>query len=184
MSILFCNDFSFTASDCKVTRPKVYHSNCAVIIYQRWPFSVNLKITLLFLVRCQFENFQSYGPVRGAYKIDVAVSKMKGSFCMIGVVIIWHPNRGLTVLSLCSLPSLYKIYNFLGKHFQSRNKNLKAGRLQLALQTTPGFHCIQCKIMGGWNYLASSGLLDKITSVHSMNSIQVYPYTCMISLLI
>ena len=87
-SILFSNDFSLSAADCKVTRPKVYHSNCAVIIYQRWPFSINLKITLLFLVRCQFENFQSYGPVRGAYKIDVAVSKTKGSFCMIGVVII------------------------------------------------------------------------------------------------
>ena len=152
-----------------------------MIIYQKWPFSVNLKITLLFLVRCQFENFQGYGLVRGANKIDVAVSKMKGSFCMIGVVIIWHPN---TVLSLCSLSSLYKTYNFLGKLFQSRNKNLKAGRLQLALQTAPGFHCIQCNIMGEWNYLASSGLLDKITSVHSMNFIQVYPYTCMISLLI
>ena len=104
-SILFSNDFSFTAADCKVTRPKVYHSNCEVIIYQRWPFSVNLKITLPFLARCQFENFQGYGLMRGANKIDVAVSKMKGSFRMIGVVIILHPNTGLD----CSL-SLFFLF--------------------------------------------------------------------------
>ena len=28
-------------------------------------------------------------------------------------------------------PSVYKIYNFLRKNFQSRNENLNAGRLQL-----------------------------------------------------